>query len=254
MSDIKRGFVRVLWGIHDHQGRRFYKRRTKIDNDILLQKQSKYTPPFKVFVFGENNYKSLVDEGFDCLLVDKKPIVWDMNKQQFRHKIEAFKLGMEIFDEMVFLDWDMYPLKPIPEDFWEVLGEKSPLQAIIRMYHRRKAHWRSVDKRKIPCASFVYIRDKKIPKDLIDMWKKMNKPWSEETVMGRYMDEAIGGWKDIQTYWDNYEPDFFVLREGRVFDKEQLDTKTKIFDHKNMKEVGNVLKVISRGNKPDWVK
>jgi len=254
MVDIKRGFVRVLWGIHDHQGRRFYKRRTKIDNDILLQKQAKYMPPFKVFVFGEDNYKSLVDDGFDCIMADKRPIVWDMNKQQFRHKIEAFKLGIEIFDEMIFLDWDMYPLKLVPCDFWDVLGKKNSLQAILRMYHRRKAFWRKSEPRKIPCASFVYIRGSQVTEDIISMWEKMNKPWSEETVMGRYMDEQIGGWKGIQAYWDAYEPDFFVLREGRVFDKELLNTKNKVFDHKNMKEVGHVLRSIKNGKKPDWVK
>lgn len=250
---MKRGFVRTLWGIHDHQGRRFYKRRSKIDNDIILQKQSKFAPPCKIFVFGEDNYKALIDDGFDCELADKKPIVWDMDKQQFRHKIEAFKLGMELFDEMVFLDWDMYSLKPLPDHFWDVLQKKDALQAIIRMYHRRKAYWRRGDKRKVPCASFVYIREKQIAQDLIEMWESMNKPWSEETVLGRYMDQKTGGWQGIEKYWETYEPDFFVLREGRVFERELLNTKEKIFDHKNFKEVGAVLRQIKAGKKSDWI-
>lgn len=252
-NKVKRGFVRALWGIYEHSGRRFFKRRGKLDNDIKLAQACPYAEPFRTYVFGEDNYKFLVDKGFNCKLVDKKPIVWDMNKKQFRHKLEVFKCGMEDYNEIVFLDWDCFPIKPLPDNFWEVLGKKEPIQAILRMYHRRKAYWRGgVDVRKIPCASFVYIRDKEVTLDLIKMWEKLNRPWSEEVVLARYMDERIGGWKGMDKYWEFYEPDFFRLQEARVFPVQKLNEKNQCFRHLNMHGVSKYLKLFNRGQLKQW--
>jgi hypothetical protein len=251
---VKRGFVRVLWGIYDHQGRRFYKRRTKMDNDIKLLLKNQYSKPFMTYVFGEDNFKFLKDKGFNCKLVDKKPIVWNMDKEQFRHKLEAFRLGMQDYDEIVFLDWDCHPVAPLPRNFWKVLGQKDPFQAPLRMYHRRKATWRRGDQRKIPCASFVYFRDKQIPQDLVDLWEKLNRPWSEEIVMARYFDGLMDGWKGLDEYWDRFEPDFFYLDEGRVFTPEQLKSKNRCFRHFNSRAVGRQLRGIKKGNKQPWHK
>jgi len=239
---MKRGFVRSLWGIHDHQGRRLYKRRSKIDNDIKLLKMNPWNEPYVCYTFGEDNHKYLLDEGIDSRLVDKKPIVWDMEKEQFRHKLEAFDQGMNDFDEMVFLDWDTLPTKPLPKDFWEVLGKKRSFQAILRIYHRKKATWRKDEQRKVPCASFVYCRDKAVTERLCEMWEQRGRPWSEEIIMARYMDEALGGWQGMDVYWDNFEPDFFYLDECILFSREQYKTKNRCFKHLNQKQVAGRLK------------
>lgn len=249
----KRSFIRTMWGIYEHEGRRFFKRRAKLDNDIALVQKCPYSEPFRTYVFGEDNYKFLVDKGFDCKLIDKKPIVWDMNKEQFRHKLEAFKCGMEDFDEIVFLDWDTFPIKPLPKDFWDVLNKKESIQAILRMYHRRKAYWRGgIDTRKIPCASFVYVREKQITEDLIALWEKMGRPWSEEQVLARFIDSRMGGWQGMEKYWDTYEPDFFMLAEARVFSKELLRTKNQCFKHLNMNGVAKYLKQFKCNQLKEW--
>jgi hypothetical protein len=130
-----------------------------------------YTPESKVYVFGEDNYAMTQELGFDAVLVDKRPIIWDMDTEQFRHKLEVFDRAMEDFDEIVFLDWDTIPVKPIPDNFWDVLGEKDAIQANSIMYRRRKAMWRGrKDSRKLSCAAFVYCRDKKITEGMIDTW------------------------------------------------------------------------------------
>jgi len=253
MKDKKnRSFVRGLWGVYDNT-RRFFKRRSKMDDDINMVQRNRYEKSFVTYVFGDDNYKYLVDQGFKCKLVDKKPILWDMNTQQFRHKLEILKQGMQDFNEIVFLDWDCMPIKEIPKDFWDVLGKKAPLQAILRMYHRRKATWRKTDQRKIPCASFVYVGDKQIANDLTDLWEKMKKPWSEEVVLGKYMDNSIGGWQGLDKYWELFEPDFFVLRQGKVFSKELLSSKFHCFDHFSMKERKAVLDATGKGKKPEWL-
>ncbi len=93
MPEIKSSFVRGLWGIHEHKGDRLLERRSKIDNDIKLALTIKYKFPLMNYVFGEDNYKYLIDLGFSAKLVDKKPIAWDMHTQQFRHKLEVLKQG-----------------------------------------------------------------------------------------------------------------------------------------------------------------
>jgi hypothetical protein len=247
---LKRAFVRGLWGIHDNT-RRYYKRRSKMDKDIKFLKKAKFNEPFVSYVFGNDNYDFLKSEGFDCVKVSDDPILWDMDTQQFRHKIDVFRAAMEDFDQIVFLDWDTVPIKKLPDDFWDKLAEKEKIQAILRMYHRRKATWRKEDKRKIPCASFVYINDKIVPKRLIELWEIYNRPWSEEIVMARYMEEISGGWKGIDDYWEKFEPDFFVLEEGFVYPQEKLNTKNWCFKHVNERTRSRITK---SKNKPEWVR
>ena len=255
---MKRGFVRALWGIYDHQGRRLYKRRTKMDYDIKVLTHNKYSEPFITFVFGEDNYKYLTEEvGLNpstVRLADKRPIVWDIDKEGMRHKTEAFKLGMEEFDEMVFLDFDTQPIKPLPLDFWEVLAKKERIQAILRCYKKRKISWREQDCNRIPCASFVYIRDKTVPASLIKTWEEMGRPWSEEICMVKYMEGLVGGWQGIDKYWELFEPDFFVLGEGQVYSHEKLATKNHCFSHFNINAIGTQLRMIDQNSGYEWLK
>ncbi len=251
MSDIKRGFIRTLWGVHD-QTQRHYRHRSKIDNDIKLVSYNKYWPSsYLTFVFGEENYKQLLGAGFsNCILVDKRPIVWDMNKEQFRHKLESLKLGMEVYDEIVYTDIDTMPIKPIPADFWDILGKKQSIQAILRMYHKKKCFWRKIDQRKVPCAAFIYLRDKTIPEKLIKIWEEMGKSFYEETAIMKYMDDMSNGWKGQEYYWNNFEPDFFNLECNAAYDdRSLLKTKNICFEHFNWKVVRTLLNQIEN-NKP----
>ena len=59
---MKSSFIRALWGIYDHQGRRLYMRRTKIDYDIKVLMHNKFNAPFVSYIFGEDNYKYLTQE------------------------------------------------------------------------------------------------------------------------------------------------------------------------------------------------
>ena len=89
----RKGFIRALWGHYDDQGRRLYKRRAKIDNDISLGLKNKFRLPFKAYVFGEENHKYLKGLGIDSKLIAKEPIIWDMDTEQYRHKLEVLKIG-----------------------------------------------------------------------------------------------------------------------------------------------------------------
>jgi len=241
MSEVKRAFIRGLWGIYDHKGRRYYKRRAKQDGDIKMISLNKNAQKHITYVFGSDNYKFLTDKGFEARLIDKRPIVWDMDKEQFRHKLEVLYQGLQEFDEIVFLDWDCTECRPLPPDFWERLAQKDPIQGVLRMYHKKKAYWRDSDHRKIPEASFVYIREKEIGKELNDLWEKMNRPWSEEVVIAKYIDDRNGGWHGLKYYWDHNNPFFATWGNCKVPSPEALEYGYQ-YIHINGKVVGNVLK------------
>ena len=239
------GFIRALWGTTKHDGKRYYTRRLKIQNDIELVLHNKYQPKFRTYVFGEENYKYLVDMGFDCKLINSDNIVWDMATQQFRHKFEVFKEAAKDFDKFVFLDWDMIFTSPMPNDFWKTLEKKSTFQAILRIYHRRKALWRKDKTRMIPCGSFMYIGDKSIPSTLIDYWENMGRPWSEEVVAAKYTDDLMGGEFDMEKYWEMFEPTFFKLQE--LYSREKNETKQVCIQHCNERHVRGLLNSINKG-------
>lgn len=242
---MKRSFIRGLWGIYEHEERRMFKRRTKLDNDMRMVKlnQNADNENHVVYVFGEDNYKFLIDEGWDARMVDKRPIVWDMDNEQFRHKLEVLHQGMQEFDEIIFLDWDCTECRPLPDNFWDRLGEKAEIQAVLRQYRRRKAHWRNNNQcpRSIPEASFVYINDKQTTQNLNDLWEEMNRPWSEELVIARYIDNLSGGWKNLEHYWENYEPFFSTYGNCKKPSKSAVEEGFQ-YVHINEQVVSGVLK------------
>jgi len=199
-----RSFVRGIWGVPDpkfstREGGR--NRRIKVSNDILFSKVNPYDPKCRIYVFGEDNYKILTDMGFDSVLIDKSPYVFDPIKEEYRHKIEIWKYAQKDFDEIVFLDWDCIPLKQIDKNFWHTMSLGKKIQASIYLYTKEKALWRIMnDPRKISAATFVYMREPNIASDIIKIWEDMEKPWREELALTLYIEKLNGGWKGVEDY------------------------------------------------------
>jgi len=243
---MDRGFVRVLWGVY--QDDRWHRHRIWLDNQLRYLKLNSFDRPFTALVFGEENFKQLVDMGFNCRLVDKRPVVWDMEKEQFRHKLEALKIGMQLFDEMVFLDWDTQPIQPLPDNFWQRFYEKDDIQISLRWYFRRRITWRTEDARKVPCAAFIYMRNKNIPGELIKIWEELGRPWTEEQVLMKYIDNRMDGWKGEKEYLRRFEPIFFNLEgNNSVFLSDPY--KAVCFEHVTKRKIKAELK-----SKGFWVK
>jgi hypothetical protein len=245
---IKSSFVRGLWGFYNPTGKRSCNRRPKLDNDIKLAAKIKIKMPLMNYVFGEDNYKYLLDLGFSARLLDKRPVAWDLETQQYRHKLEVLKEGLVDFDEIVLLDWDTIPIIEIPSNFWETLRKKAPFQAILRTYKRKKVTWRKdgIDIRKVPCAAFVYLNDKKIADELISIWEKMEWQWSEEVVFAKYLDNISGGWQGTDYHLEHFEPDFFTLYNEQSWIRDKLKWKTIVFEHHRCHSIGRMLNSINR--------
>jgi len=233
--------MRAFWGVYD-DGHRITKRKRRVEGNIEKILQNPYNHPFITYVFGKENYEYLTSKGIDgCILINDDPYPYDALTEQYRHKLEALRYGMEEdgFDEMVHLDWDCYPQKPMTDEFWNILGKKETFQANLLMYHRRKATWRPDHMRKIPNGGFVYLRSKEVPQQLIDIWETMQGP-SAEPPMARLVDDMMEGvWENDQDfiknfpdrYWDLFEPEVVNLHKASPYSKERLVSKDIYFIH-----------------------
>lgn len=269
---MKQGFVRGLWGNYQDcktaiSKVEYYMKlsRYKIDNDIKLVTSNPYEKDLNLFVyvFGEDNYKLLEDKGFKCKLLDKKPNIFEMKEHWWIHKLEILKAASEDFDEFCFMDWDCIPFKPIPKDYWEIMSKRYPIQIPLRGYKRRMLPWRKDDQRTVCCAGFIYIRNKNIPNELMDVWKKMNANVTEEVILSKYIDDIMGEWIGIKKYWDIIEPDLFYLhlpRGQQIYSKEIFDSnrdflksKKQFLWHISFKDVALILDHMNKDSFDDVV-
>jgi len=226
---MKRGFVRAVWGVYDNT-HRITRRRYRIDKDMRRMKRNKWMPPFVVYVFGKDNYERVSKFGWETVLLDDDPAPFNLIAHQYRNKLEILKRVIGDYDEMVYLDWDCLPVKPLPDNFWEKMGEKREFQANLQLYHRRKCPWRKAEQRKVPNGGFMYFRDKTLPERAIKYWEMVRQD-NDEPAWARLTDELMGGWKGIDTYWDLFEPEFCNLHKSYPYPEEQVKGKNSVFIH-----------------------
>ena len=232
---MKRGFIRVVYGIYDNT-HRLTARRQKIDGDIKGILNNKFNEPFQVFVFGKDNYERMCSHGFDCVKVNDDPAPFDLIKHQYRHKMELIRYAMEEggYDEVVYMDWDCVPQKKLPDNFWEECYKKDAIQACLQIYHRKKCWWRPVDQRKVGNGGFLYIRDKSLPSRAIRHWETIPQD-NDEPGWAKLTDEMMGGWtdteKNMKMFWDRFETNFCQLHRASPYPSELLKTKNVCFIH-----------------------
>jgi len=241
---MKRAFIRGIWGDITTSGIR----DGKINKDINVIKENPYAEKCVVYVFGTDNKEYLEEQGFECGLVNPNPVMWDMKKQLYRHKLDILQAAMKDFDEIVFLDWDCIPTKPLITNFWDILGQKAPFQANLFQYRTKKCLWRNIDWRKVCNGGFLYLREKKIADEFIQKYEELSK-WVEEKRIARkkvgkklrfreealmfddepafskWVDDYTDGWKDSETYWRLFEPEVCNLKKKSAFPEDKLKQK-----------------------------
>lgn len=241
---MKRGFIRALWGTsdekHDEGWTTPSKRYGRMADDIRMVMEHENTVPFTTYVFGKENYEMAKDLGVeDCVMINEDPFIYDLQREFWKHKLDIFQYAMEEdgFDEMVYLDWDCIPIKPLFPDFWDILGKKSEIQCNLQFYRRRKCLWRTEEWRKTCNGGFVYMRDKTIPSKLQKTWAEMpeNMRFWDEIIISKYVDDIHGGWMGIEKYWNLHEPMVCNLTMGKknrsAFSDERLQSKDICFEH-----------------------
>jgi len=227
-GDNMRAFIRAFWGGNESDLEK--SREHLLKNDIRLPPDNSvarwnkikenikcclempHITPFVTYVFGSNNYEYLTNLGLECRLINELPYCF----REYRHKLEVFKYAMKEFDEVVFLDWDTKPTKPLPLNFWDKLNEKEVFQASLWAYRHPKITHRSnaKDNRFCPASGFVYMRDKCIPDKLIKHWENASNQWSAEPPFALLTDEMTNGWKGLDKYWKLFEPECYSCKRS----------------------------------------
>jgi hypothetical protein len=239
---MKRGFVSVLWGdflgrgdLHDRyeklkekfnfdfheimeKGRvsKAMVRRQKIHRNMKSFCLQPYSKDATIYVFGKENYEVVLKSGLKAVLVHDDPYKYHPVKGIYLHKLDAYRQVMDDFDEVVLLDFDMLQTAPIPADFWEELNKRGPLQASIHRYRHPRIEGRIPKSANAltPAGAFVYIRGKEIAERLWERNQSGDNKWSCEPAMAYVTDELSDGWKDIDHYWENYEPQFYTSKSN----------------------------------------
>jgi hypothetical protein len=225
--------MRALWGIYD-DSHRILRRRSRTDRFLQNAIENKYDFEFVTYVFGEDNYKFLLSKGIkNCILIDKNPAPFDLLKEQYRHKLEAIRYAIEEdkYDEMIHLDWDCYPVKKLPTNFWDIMGKKEAFQSCLFRFKHLKCPWRTIDRTIVPNGGFIYIRNKEYPARIIKIWEDKLRGPSAEPPFAMLVDELMGGWQGVDKYFDLYESDFCKIRKGSPHTKENLAKKNVCFEH-----------------------
>lgn len=79
-----------------------------------------------VFVWGSDNYRKLKNRGYDCVLVRKEITdpLYSNFLEHFTHKLLCLQLADQLYDEYLFLDWDVQIVKTIDAKFWDLVKSK----------------------------------------------------------------------------------------------------------------------------------
>lgn len=210
--------VRALWG-----------NNTQTLSEIPLQP---LFPDEIVFVWGVDNFDYLQRLGYNIIKVGLEETYKDYNLR-FYHKLEALILADELFEEYLFLDWDVEINKPIDDTFIKYLKEGSSLQcplysdysknyvveSINKMRkngisdprfdkyvrgiekHLKKYSWELENYFVLPNFSFFYSRNLNIGKKLMSICKENNISTNvEEFALYKYVNCSLN------YYIDNHSP------------------------------------------------
>lgn len=217
---MKRCLQRAYWGINDKTNR-VLERKYRVDSNIEKLLHSQHGNEFITYCWGTENYNHLKERGITNLnLVSKKPYQWDLTKYQYRHKLESLRICMEEdgYDEIIHLDWDAYPIKPMPENIWDECYKKETFQGNLQQYKRQKCMWRKEEPRKVINGGGIYIRDKTIPSKIIKCWEsnKITIKRSCEAAMCLYVDELHGKWIGCSEFDRLHEFEFCKLKRFAI--------------------------------------
>lgn len=218
-------FVRTLFGSSG--------RWDKVKNDIKFITNHPYRVDYIVFTYGVDNHNMLLGEGVKSILIHNEPAMFD-STQLWAHKIYCWLKASELYDKFVYLDFDVTPVRPLPDNFDASLANKK-LQVSLRKYVNVRCEWRNPRdyvSKLLPCASWIYFGDKNIPKELWELWIQMGKIRREERVLAKYTE--VNGVFDINYFWENFEPhgdtDYFHLKRETIY-KNRENRGGSLFKH-----------------------
>lgn len=186
-------FIRIFWGDLD-----------EFDGKFANQIKNVSTYNFEneiVFVWGTANDKFLTDLGYKTHKISDLPFNPDFSSKHHMydhkgliHKLFAFDLAVQMYGEVVFIDWDCYKVKDIDSNFYDLIKGGNELQVPLYAYPIEVLHNLTVtidityksffsklssylekyayiysDSYIIPNTGFMYCRNKEVSHKLLNI-------------------------------------------------------------------------------------
>lgn len=223
--------IRCLWGKSDHQF--FEKDLNSYHSECHQTKEfdSKHNLTNQmVIVWDEINCELMERLGYPYHYMG--PSLKFNRDFNFYHKLLAIQKAMELYDEILFLDWDCFIQKPLDENFYNMMRNGGDIQIPLYFYPAeilngfqtinpksddvthyfnmffyqiiRNGKWNFDNGIVIPNAGFIYLRDKEFPNKLIEIQKTYGIISNIEEVCALiYFNEYI---HSTEEYIDKIEP------------------------------------------------
>lgn len=219
-----------------------------------------------VFVWGKSNYEFIKSLGFDCTLVSVNSTeygddyLYDSDKYMI-HKLVAIKLGIEIFNRIIFLDWDCHQLKQIDSNFYKLIDERDgDIQMPMYIYPKNYSEivlneWKDIPLKEkeyvlkqqhylekynydwknsyvTPNAGFIYCSNSKIIDELVSIneTQKIGIA-SEEMSFVEYTKKYCNSLED---YINKYEPYVCSAKTNNHFNQLELNNYISQFMKKDL--------------------
>lgn len=120
---------------------------------------------------------------------------------QWVNKLKIIELALDSYEHVLWTDFDIIQLKPIPRDFWDRFVNGPPLRSKLTWRHNSRCKWRAEGQLSMSGGGIVYCRDKKIIQNCINNMLSDPKlfPTDEEAISFE-IDGLAGGWPDNESY------------------------------------------------------
>jgi len=223
--------IRCLWGKNNHQ---FFEKNLGSYHDeciIARENDDRYGIDNQmVIVWDDPNRKLMEELGYSYYYMgDSNEYSLNLN---FLHKLIALEKAMEMYDEILFLDWDCLAQKPLDNDFEVLLRSRGNIQIPLYFYPSeildqfrkidplvddnmhyfnmffynmiRNCSWEFMEGLAIPNAGFIYCREKGFFTDLLRIQKNNGIISNIEEICALiYFKDSI---KSTKEYIDKIEP------------------------------------------------
>lgn len=227
--DIK--IIRCLWGKSDHQF--LGKDLDSYHDECVLAKENddRYRIDNQMVIVWDEPNKDLMERlGYPYYYMGESN-KFDIGLN-FLHKLIALEKAMDLYDEILFLDWDCFAQKSLDDNFLKILRSKGDIQIPLYFYGGeiinrikltdpnknegakyfvdfmnyiiKEQKWKFRDGFAVPNYGFVYCRDKEFFKKILKIQKDDGISTNIEEVCSMiYFNEFI---ESIDSYIERMEP------------------------------------------------
>jgi hypothetical protein len=216
--------VRVVWGMNPNL--------FEIPTVPLFEDET-------VLVWGVSNLNFVKKLGYTAILISENysDPVYSTPLKHFGNKLLALRIADLLFDEYLFLDWDITLAKPIDNNFYETIRAGNDIQCPIYGYSKdyekefrltselsfdlslfierqviemNKYNWKYKEHLLVPCFCFFYSRNNTIISDLINITEEHDiVTCIEEFALWYYLNCSLNEYINI------YEPRVLRGKENK---------------------------------------